>query len=86
MTIIRKDHIRPFLKELDRYYQELRAAVEGLPPSANSSGDYHCAPDQFARDFADIDMDRVADYLLHFKISVDGLKRLKKYAAKPVGR
>lgn len=86
MTIIRKDHIQPFTEQLDRYYRELRQLIAGTLPSANLSHTYHCEPDQFAREFTDVDFDQVADYLAHFRISVEALKRLKKHAAKPVGK
>lgn len=86
MTIIRKDHILPFTEQLDRYYQELRQVIAGTQPSPNLSHAYHCEPDQFVREFTDVDFDLVDDYLNHFRISVEALKRLKKHAAKPVGR
>ncbi len=85
MTIIRKELIHPFLQELDRYYTELRRAVEGKEPSGNLSHSYHCEANQFVREYTDVDLERVGDCVGHFKISVEAVKRIKKLAAKRVG-
>ncbi len=81
MAIIRKDRIEKALAELDEYYGRLRTAIEGEPPSANLSHAYGCEADQFAREFADVDLDRVEMYIKHFQIAVDGVKKLKAYRA-----
>jgi hypothetical protein len=83
MTIIRKDLVQKYLAELDLYYNNLRGLVAGAAPSANLSHSYNCEPDQFTRDYADIDTDAVLDAVEHFKIAVTALKRLEKHKAKP---
>jgi hypothetical protein len=83
MAIIRKDKLQKPLRELDLYYNNLRAAVLGEPPSANLSHAYNCEPAQFDGDFTDVDTDAVLDAVEHFKIAVAALKRLEKLKAEP---
>lgn len=84
MAIYRKDHLDPYLKELETYYLALRRAVEGDAPNPDVAHRYHANSDQFAREFRDVDMDRVERELSRFKATAEGLKQLKKKAAKPV--
>lgn len=84
MTIFRKEHVEPFMEELDRFHNELRSLVEGEEPSTNIAERYHCGHDQFIREYVDIDLNRLAVKIAHFKVAVDNLKHLKKVAAKPI--
>lgn len=86
MTIIRKPLLKPFLDELDEYHQRLRDVVQGREPSDSLAEHYHSNPQQFLRDYTDIDMDELEKAIKHFKVSVDHLKKLKTKAAKPVHR
>lgn len=86
MAIYRKEHLDPYLKELETYYWAVRRAVEGDTPNPSNANLYHAAPDDFARDYREIDMDRVERELSRFKATVDGLKQLKKKALKKVHR
>lgn len=86
MTIFRKAHVAPHLAELETFYERLRKAVEGVPGLAGVAEQYHADPDQFSREFVDIDLVQVEKAILHFKVEVDALKQLKKIAAKPVHR
>ncbi|PKD40434.1 hypothetical protein CWO84_10610 [Methylomonas sp. Kb3] len=86
MAIYRKDHVDPYLKELESYYWNVRRAVEGDTPSPNLAHQYHASPDEFAKHYCDIDMDRVERELGRFKATVDGLKQLKKKASKSTHR
>ena len=85
MAIIRKEHIQPYLAEVDRYYQELRSAIEGQTPDTSNCHAYHCEADQFVREYTDVDLDWVDSRLRHFKASVEDVKTLKKRVAKRVG-
>lgn len=86
MAIIRKERIQPYLDELDRYYQDLRRAIEGQDPDTNSCHSYQCEADQFVREYAEVDLDWVDSRLRHFKASVEDVKTLKKHVAKRAGR
>jgi len=86
VAIYRKDHVDPYLRELERFYRELRNAVEGDPPNPDLAHLYHANPEQFEREYTSIDLDRVITRIEHFKVAVEALKQLKKKAAKPVHR
>jgi len=83
VTIYRRDHLEPFLRELAEYYQALKRAVEGVEPSPNEAHQYNANPEQFAREFRDVDLDRVEQQIKHFKVAVEFLPKLKKRSAKP---
>ncbi|WP_435100801.1 hypothetical protein [Arhodomonas sp. AD133] len=84
MPIVRKDHLAPFLDELDEYHRRLREAVQGTTPSPNLAERYHCNPEQFAEEYADVDLDEIAKAVDHFRVAAAHLKRIKHKAAKPV--
>ncbi len=81
MALFRKSHLALYLEQLDKYYTELRAAIEGSPANPNVSHDYNCEPDQFQHEFSDIDLDRLDFAIGHFKVAVAGLKTLAKKKA-----
>lgn len=86
MAIYRKEHLDPYLRELETYYQALRRAVSGDSPSGDLAERYHADPEQFAREFREVDMKRVLYQVQHFKAAVDFLKNIKADALPPVGR
>lgn len=84
MAIYRKDHVDPYLKELETFYWAVRRAVEGDNPNPANAHLFHETPDDFGKRYTEIDMDRVERELARFKVTVDGLKQLKKKAIKKV--
>jgi len=86
MAIYRKEHVDPYLKELESYYWNVRRAVEGDTPNPNVAASYHASPDEFAKHYVEIDIDRVERELNRFKATVENLKQLKKKASKPIHR
>jgi hypothetical protein len=86
MAIYRREHLAPYLQELDTYYQALRQAVEGQPPNANTADQYHANPAQFEREFRDVDLRIVKRQIAHFKASVDFVKNLEKDSLDKVAR
>jgi hypothetical protein len=85
MTIFRKAHLEPRLKELESFYQRLREAVHGEPPLASQSPQY-CGEDmeQFQREYTDVDLSKVEVAIAHFKVEVDTLRKIKTLASKPM--
>lgn len=84
MAIYRREHLQPYLEELDTYYQALRQAVAGVPPHGELAPRFHANPEQFAREFREVDMERVLYQIEHFRASVNFVKNLKKVASQPV--
>ena len=86
MAIYRKEHLTPYVQELETYYRALRRAIEGQPPNENVAELYHANPEQFRQDFAEVDFDRVLREIERFKVTANMLKQLKSKALRPVGR
>lgn len=86
MAIFRREHLAHEKNELARFYAELVAALEGVPPSAGMAPRFHQDAADFSRDFADIDLHRLNAAIGHFKVAVDALKHIKEKAQKPVHR
>jgi len=86
MAIFRKDHLAGDKAGLTRYYQELLAALEGTTPLAGQAAQFQPAPDDFQRDFTDIDLVELAKSVGRFKVEVDYLKKIKERAVKPAHR
>lgn len=84
MAIFRKTHLHGYLTELALFHQELVATLGGTPPLASMAAQFHQSPDDFQRDFTDIDLDRLNRAIGHFKVVVDDLKSVKAKAQKPV--
>lgn len=84
MAIFRKEHLAGDKRGLARYYTELLATLEGAPPLAGQAAQYQQAPDDFQRDFTDIDLMELTKAIGRFKVEVDYLKALAKRQAKPV--
>lgn len=83
MAIYRKEHLDPYLRELETYYAALRRAVEGDPPNDNLAEQYRANPEQFRREFTEVDLERVMYQVDHFRAAVTYLKTLDKKAAPP---
>ena len=86
MAIYRKTHIDPYLKELETYYWALRRALEGTKPNSNLAENYLANPEQFERDYREVDMEKVLYQVNHFKAAVDFTKNLKGKAQRQVHR
>lgn len=86
MAFFKKEHLKTDRLELERFYNELTAVLEGIAASANVAHLYHCDTEQFARDYVEIDMARLNCAIGHFKVSVDNLKKLKEKAQKTIQR
>lgn len=86
MAIYRKDHLEPYLKEVEQYHWEVRRALSGEPPNPNVAAQFHASPEQFAQEYADVDFDRVLRCIDRFNATVRSLRQLKGKAAKPVHR
>lgn len=86
MTIYRRDHLQPFLRELTEHYEALKRAVEGHPPNPSEAERYHANPEQFEREFRDVDVDQVLLRLQYFQVAVKNLSKIKSKATKPVYR
>lgn len=84
MAIYRREHLQPYLDELETYYQALRQAVAGTEPPGAQAPRFHANPEQFAREFREVDLDRVLYQIEHFRASVNFVKNLKKVASQPV--
>jgi FMN phosphatase YigB (HAD superfamily) len=84
MAIYRKEHLAPYLRELEAYYLALRHAVEGAPPNDNLAEQYHANPEQFRSDFAEVDLAYVLYQVEHFRAAVNYLRQLKGEQTKPV--
>ena len=82
MPVYRKKHVDDYLRLLEDYYWQLRRALEGDPPNPNMAEDYFANPDQFQRDFVEIDWERVEFQIKHFKVTVEHMRELKKKAVK----
>ena len=76
MPIYRKTAVAPYLEELDTYYRKLREQLQKAP-SADLAVHFGATPEEFERDFAYVDLDRLSAAIAHFKVSVDQLKGLK---------
>lgn len=86
MAIYRKDRVAPYKLELAQYYQEIVRALEGSEPQPSLAEHFHCNPDQFKREFTDIDFDRVLRCIDRFAATVKCLKQLKTKAAETIHR
>jgi len=81
MAILRKSTIETSLGELERFYEQLKEAVRGVPISKSEAHMYAYTPKEYDA-FVRVDIDRVLDAVGHFKVSVDALRRLKSKEAK----
>ncbi|MFO1417274.1 MAG: hypothetical protein U1E83_01255 [Methylotetracoccus sp.] len=86
MAIYRKDHVAPYKLELAEYYHEIVHALDGSEPEAGLAEHFHRNPDQFKREFTDIDFDRVLRCIDRFAATVKCLKQLKAKAADTIHR
>lgn len=86
MTIFRKEHVQPYIDELEKYYGELRTLLDGTPGSANVAEQYASDPDDFVRASVDINLLALETKLKYFKVSVEALSQLKKLKWPPVHR
>lgn len=77
MAIFRKEHLNPYLHELDSYYESLRQTAQGAAPNTNLAYDFNCTAEQFQREFTEIDLEKLQFAINHFKVTVDQLKTLK---------
>ncbi|RHW21912.1 hypothetical protein C2846_05475 [Pseudomonas jilinensis] len=78
MAIYRKDVVRKYQEELERYYAQLSAELAGRPPSENLAHSYNREPDAFLAEFTDIDLEKLELQIAHFKVTADFLKKLSK--------
>ncbi|MDR0577755.1 MAG: hypothetical protein LBI87_09535 [Candidatus Accumulibacter sp.] len=87
MAIFRKEPLREPLAELAVYYEQLRDVVAGSAPTPGMAMQYGVDTEQFAREYADVDLQKLAYAVGHFKVTVDQtLKTLKPLAQKPLHR
>ena len=84
MAIYRKEHLVPYIQELETYYLALRRAVEGAPPNDNLAEQYHANSEQFRHEFTEVDIDAVLRDVERFKATATMLKQLKGKQMKPV--
>ncbi|AFL76209.1 hypothetical protein [Thiocystis violascens] len=82
MAIYRKERLEPYLQELEAYYWALRRAVEGVAPNENLAEHYLVNPEQFRREFREVDIDLVLRQIEHFKATAANLKQLRSRAHK----
>lgn len=69
---------------LDNYYQELRQALTGTPPIANTAH-LHGFDDaaEFAESYTDINLNELNLAIGHFRLQVEHLKHVKEHVIKP---
>jgi hypothetical protein len=84
MATYRKRDIADRLEGLERYYRELREALEGRAPSGSTTAMvYGVTEEELPRYYTNIDFDDVLLKLDHFKAEVTAIKALKSKVAKP---
>jgi hypothetical protein len=84
MAIYRKRDIADRLEGLERYYRELREALEGRAPSGSTTAMvYGVTEEELPRYYTNIDFDDVLLKLDHFKAEVAAIRALKSKVAKP---
>ncbi|MEB4590111.1 hypothetical protein VSS37_03880 [Candidatus Thiothrix sp. Deng01] len=81
MPIYQKSEVARFLHDLDKYHQALKATLTAAP-NADVFNFYSHNPDDFARDFVEIDLDELHKAIEFHKVIVQSLKRLEKRPAK----
>lgn len=82
MLIYKKKDIAERLEGLERYYQQLRAALEGKAPSTSWALLYGATEEEFVCHYTNVNFDDVLLKLEHFKAEVTAIKALKSKAAK----
>ncbi len=86
MAIIRRSELERHIKELEKRYKALRAAVGGSTPNQNVYEQYHNNPEQYAKEFIEVSVDDVMYALEDVKASLNVLKDIKKMQAPRIGR
>jgi hypothetical protein len=85
MPIIRRRELAPHLVEFDDRCQRLRDALIGGNPNPNVFRRYALNPDDFRRDFTELDA-RELDYAIDdLIVSLKALKKVKRLEAPPLG-
>ncbi len=86
MAIFLKEHLVKEKQELQEFFDRLMKVLDGAPGPANLAASFHCDTEQFARDYADIDLAELRRATKLFKTLVDDLKELKGKSQKMVHR
>lgn len=86
MAIFKKEHLVKEKRELKEFFDRLMTTLEGAPGPASLAEHFHCNQDQFAHDYADIDLAEVRRSTELFKVIVDDLKHLKDKMQQPAHR
>lgn len=78
MPIYRKTTVQTYVNELETYYKKLYDSLTASQPSSNIAEQFHANPEQFHRDFVEIDLLEVDRLIKHFKVAVESMRDLKK--------
>ena len=84
MSILLKKNLDQYLFALDNYYQQLRKALTGNTPIANTAH-LHGFDDaaEFAEAYTDVNINELNLAIGHFKLQVEYLRHVKEHVITP---
>ena len=86
MPIIRQTELKKLKSEFDDRCERLRHALIGSPANINVWNFYSLNPDDFNRDFIEIDADVLLTFVEDLQVSLKKLKKIEKLRATQLGQ
>lgn len=83
MAIYKKSVIEKRVEELERYYLDLKTALEGRAPNSHWASAYRVTEEELPERYVNVNLDEVLLRLEHFKAEFTAIKALKTQAVKP---
>ena len=85
MPILRKTDLQTHVYEFDDRCEKLRHALIGESPNSNVYDQYSLNPDDFKRDFVEINLQQIDYSISDLSASLKKLKAINRISAKRLG-
>jgi len=84
MAIIRTTEMTIHIQKLEQNYQELRTIIGGTEPNTNIWNLYSLNPDDYKRDFVEVNLTALDYAISAYKTSLEKLAKLESKQARPL--